>query len=162
MELMNSINLITNIITSFGTLITTTIAIWLLYEDCSQKIDCAFMWERITNDKPTIFINNFGNYTVIIKRIEFYFNKQHIGTFDMLGSESYEGAAIVKPKEVNNICVDPGKFTITGKARNNPDTIYKFTAVIVTTNNKKYKSSYRYCYNDILGMTFMNSFDNQI
>ena len=85
------------------------------------------------------------------------FHKQKIGRFDILRRSSYCKNAIISPKREVRIVINPDevKLNIKGDPVKNPDTVYKLTAVVTTTTKKKYKSSYKYCYNDLLGLTYV-------
>lgn len=149
-------NLIVGIFTAVGTFGATMLALFLALQEHHQRIDCVFMWGTATDSKPMLILNNIGNHTVIVKCVDLYFHKQKIGTFDILGGSAYCENAIITPKKERRIVINPDelKMNIKGKPAENPDTNYKLTAIVTTTTKKKYKSHYRYCYNDLLGLTF--------
>lgn len=149
-------NLIVGIVSAMATLGATAIALFLVLRDYRQRIDCAFMWEAATNDKPMLILNNTGNRTVIVERIDLYFDKKKVGGIDILRSHDYCKNAIISPnKEARMILnTDALKLDIKGKPVKNPDRIYTLTAVVTTTNKQRYRSSYGYCYNDLSYLLF--------
>ena len=157
MDFIEIINLIVAIVSSVGTLGATVIALWLALQGYRHRIDCAFMWESATDDKPMLILNNIGNHTVIVEYVDLYFHKQKIGRFDILRRSSYCKNAIISPNREVRIVINPDevKLNINGDPVKNPDTVYKLTAVVTTTTKKKYKSSYKYCYNELLGLTYV-------
>lgn len=153
-------NFIVGIVSSLATLGATLLALCLALRDRRQRIDCVFMWETATKDKPMIILNNIGNRTVIVERVDLFFDGQKICGVDILRVSAYSEKAIISPnKEVRiALSLKELKQNIIGRPIKNPDTIYDLTAVVTTTNKKKYKSSYKYCYNDILGFIFLEGF----
>ena len=118
----NMVDMIINLISAIGTVGATVLALYLALQNNRQRIDCAFMWETATGDKPMLILNNIGNHTVIEEYVDLYFHNEKIGRFDILRSSS--------------------------------DTMYKLTAIVTTTTKKRYKSSYKYCYHELLGFTY--------
>lgn len=153
-------NFIVGIVSSLATLGATLLALCLALRDRRQRIDCVFMWETATKDKPMIILNNIGNRTVIVERVDLFFDGQKICGVDILRVSAYSEKAIISPnKEVRiALSLKDLKQNIKGRPIKNPDTIYDLTAIVTTTNKKKYKSSYKYCYNDILGFIFLEGF----
>lgn len=141
---------------AIGTIGATVVALWLALSERRQRIDCAFMWESATNDKPTLIINNIGKYTVIIESVEILFHNRKIGRFDILRNRNLGQYSIITPGKEVRIALDSKSFHIEAKPEKNPDRIYKLTAVIKTTNGKKYKSSYKYCYTDLEVLAFFS------
>lgn len=150
-------NFIVGIVSSLATLGATVLALYLALRDRRQRIDCVFMWETATKDKPMIILNNIGNRTVIVERVDLFFDGQKICCVDILRVSTYSEKAIISPNKEARIALSLKdlKQNIKGRPIKNPDTIYDLTAVVTTTNKKKYKSSYKYCYNDILGFVFL-------
>ena len=149
-------NFVIDIVTAIATLGATLLALYLALRDRSQRIDCVFMWETATEDKPMIILNNIGDRTVIVERVDLIFDGHKICNVDILRRSAYSENAIISPNKEVRIVLDLNdiKQNVKGRPAKNPDTIYNLTAVVTTTNKKKYKSSYRYCYNDILGLLF--------
>ena len=158
MEWTDILHLVFEIVTALATLGATTIALYLALRDQHQQIDCVFMWEAATEHKPTLILNNIGNRTVIVERIDFFFDGKRIGYIDLLRSNQYGKHAIICPNAESRIDLSSVNFRITGRPLKNPDTIYKWTAVVTSTTKKKYKSNYRYTYNDISFLTFYQEF----
>ena len=152
-------NLIVGIVSAIATFGATATSLYLALRDRRQRIDCVFMWETATNNKPMLILNNIGDYTVIVDRIDVYFDKQKIGRFDILRTSEYCENAIISPNKEVRITMNSKKLNlgIKGRAARNPDTIYKLTAVVTTTSKKRYKSCYGYCYNDLSGLTFLEA-----
>lgn len=161
MEWFEIANLVIGAVSAVGTLGATVIALYLALQGRQQRIDCAFMWEAVTDDKPVLILNNIGNRTVIVERVDLYYNRKKVGGMDILRNSDYSGNAIISPnKEVRMVLgSDALKLDIKGKPVKNPDTIYKLTAVVTTTNKKRYKSSYGYSYNDLSFLLFADMFD---
>ena len=151
------INLIVAITSAVGTLGATIIALCLALQGYRHRIDCAFMWESATEDKPMLILNNISNHTVIVEYVDLYFHKEKIGRFDILRRSAYCKNAIISPNKEVRIVIKPNevKLNIKGEPVKNPDTVYKLTAVVTTTTKKKYKSSYKYSYNELLGFTYV-------
>lgn len=70
------VNMIISTVSVVGTFGAAAIALYLAIQGNRQRIDCAFMWEAATNDKPMLILNNTGNRTVIVERIDLYFDKK--------------------------------------------------------------------------------------
>lgn len=157
MDCIEIINLIIGAVSAIGTLLAAVIALYLAVQGHRQRIDCAFMWESATNDKPMLILNNIGSHTVIVEYVDLFFHNQKIGRFDILRRSSYCQNAIISPNKEVKIVINPDELNldIKGDVVDNPDTIYKFTAIVITTTKKKYKSSYRYCFNELLGFTYV-------
>ena len=156
MEWHDIANFVFDVVTAVATLGATLLALCLALRDRRQRIDCAFMWETATEDKPMIILNNIGDRTVIVERVNLTFDGQNICSVDVLRRSAYSENAIISPNKEVRIALNMKdiKQNIKGRPVKNPDTVYNLTAVVTTTNKKKYKSSYRYCYNDILGLLF--------
>lgn len=154
------VSLIVSIISAVGTFGAAAVALYLACQGNRQRIDCAFMWESATNDKPTLILNNISHHTVIVKVVALYFHRQEIAKINILSDPEYCNNAIIAPNKECRIVIniDSLKTNIKGKPVENPDTIYKLTAIVETTAKKKYKSSYQYCYNEILGLCFTAGF----
>lgn len=154
------VNFIVGIVSSLATLGATVLALCLALRDKRQRVDCVFMWETATEDKPIIILNNIGDRTVIVERVDLFFDGQKICGVDILRTLAYCEKAIISPNKEVRIALNLKdlKQNIKGRPIKNPDTIYTLTAVVTTTNKKKYKSSYRYCYNDLLAFIFWEGF----
>ena len=163
MSCLEIVNLIIGALSAIGTIGATVVATCLALQGRKQRIDCAFMWETATDTKPMIILNNIGYHTVIVEKIELYFHKQQIGRFDILRRSAYCENAIVSPNKEVRIVINPNelKLNIKGEPVTNPDNTYRLTAVVTTTTKKKYKSSYRYCYNELLGFTYVEETSNE-
>lgn len=148
-----------NLLSAIGTVGATIVALWLALSERQQHIDCAFMWETATNDKPTLIINNIGKHTVIIESVKVYFRKKHIGSFDILRHSELSQYAIISPNKEVRIMLDTKFLNVDNAVQKDPDKIYRLTAVVQTTNGKRYKSSYKYSYNDLQGLLFAAAFD---
>ena len=161
MEWDKIVTLSIDIISAVGTFGAAVIALYLALRDHRPRIDCAFMWETATADKPMLILNNISNHTVIVERVDLFFDKQKIGGIDILRTSAYFENAIISPNKEVRIVMNSKALTLNIKGRpiKSPDTIYKLTAVVTTTNKKRYQSSYRYCYNDLLGLTFCETFE---
>ena len=161
MEWYEIVNMVIGTISAIGTFGAAVIALYLAVQGNRQRIDCAFMWEAATEDKPMLILNNIGNRTVIVERVDLYYNRKKVGGIDILRNADYSKNAIISPnKEVRMLHnSDVLKLDIKGKPVKRPDTIYKLTAVVTTTNKKCYKSSYGYCYNDLSFLMFAEMFD---
>lgn len=157
---MECVTLIIDSLSAIGTCGAAVIALCLALRDQRQRIDCAFMWETATGDKPMLILNNIGNHTVIVERIDLFFDKQKIGSIDVLRTSAYCENAIISPNREVRIAINSNALTlnIEGRPIENPDIIYELTAVVITTSKKRYKSSYRYCYNDIQGLIYSEDF----
>lgn len=161
MEWYEIVNMVIGTISAIGTFGAAAIALYLAVLGNRQRIDCAFMWEAATEDKPMLILNNIGNRTVIVERVDLYYDRKKVGGIDILRNADYSKNAIISPnKEVRMLLnSDALKLDIKGKPVKCPDTIYKLTAVVTTTNKKRYKSSYGYCYNDLSFLMFAEMFD---
>ena len=160
MKWQDAFNMVINALSAVGTLGATIIALFLALQDRRQRIDCAFMWEAATNDKPTLILNSIGNRTVIVERVDLYYCGKEVGGIDILRSSTHSKNAIISPN--NNVRIilnsDELNLVIKGKPLQNPNTVYKLTAVVTTTNKKRYKSSYGYSYNDLAALMFLDGF----
>lgn len=162
MEWFDIAKFVVDIVAAIATLGATLLALYLALRDSHQRIDCVFMWETATEDKPMIILNNIGDHTVIVERVDLTFDGQKICGVDILRRLAYSENAIISPNKEVRIVLDLNdiKQKIKGRPVKNPDTIYNLTVVVMTTNKKKYKSSYRYSYNDLLGMLFWGALRN--
>lgn len=153
-------SLAVDIVSSVATFGATVLALYLAVRDERQRIDCVFMWETATKDQPMLILNNIGNRTVIVERVDLFFAGQKFYGVDILRVSSYSEKAIISPNKEVRIALSLNDFktNIKGRPIKKPDTTYDLTAVITTTNKKKYKSSYKYCYNDILGLICSDGF----
>lgn len=150
-----------NLATAIGTISATVTALWVALQGHQQRVDCVFMWETATGNKPTLILNNIGDRTVIVERVELVFRREKIASIDILRSSAYSDHAVISPKKEARIAIDPDilKLSSDSKPAKNPNTLYKLTAIVKTTSNKKYKSHYRYCYDELLGFIFLDAFD---
>lgn len=108
-----------------------------------------------------LILNNIGRHTVIVERIDLVFDGKRIGGIDVLRNTAYCESAIISPDKEVRIALDPGalRLNIQGRPAENPDTIYKLTAIVTTSNKKQYKSSYRYCYHDLSYLMYAEAFE---
>ena len=107
-----------------------------------------------------LILNNIGNHTVIIERVDIYFCKQKIGNYDILRSYGYSDNAIISPHKGVKIIlnIDCLNSKINGKPRKYSNKKYKLIAVVSTTNNNTYKSKCRCCYTDSCDLSFKYGF----
>lgn len=152
MSWLEIVDLIVSIISAIGTFGATVIALYLALQGQQQRLDCVFVWEEATNSKPTLIINNIGNRTVIVERVDIFFHKQKVGSYDILRDSVYSDNAIVPPAKGVRIILESDAMNI--NIKESYDKIYNLTTVVKTTNKKKYKTIYRCCYNDIADLNF--------
>ncbi len=152
MSWLEIVDLIVSIISAIGTFGATVIALYLALQGQQQRLDCVFVWEEATKSKPTLIINNIGNRTVIVERVDIFFHKQKVGSYDILRDSVYSDNAIVPPAKGVRIILESDAMNI--NIKESYDKIYNLTTVVKTTNKKKYKTIYRCCYNDIADLNF--------
>ena len=108
MEWHDMANFVIDIVTAIATLGATLLALYLALRDGRQRIDCVFMWETATEDKPMIILNNIGDRTVIVERVDLIFDGHKICSVDVLRRLAYSKNAIISPnKEVKIVLNKP-------------------------------------------------------
>lgn len=160
MSCLDIVAFIVNIISAVGTFGAAAIALWLALQGQQPRIDCVFMWEEATKCKPTLIINNIGNRTVVVERVDIFFHKQKVGSYDILRDSVYSDNAIIASTKGVRIVLESDAINIDKKEMyfKNPKKPYDLIVVVTTSNKKRYKMKQRYCYDDIDKLFFLEGF----
>lgn len=163
MSCLDIVNFIVNIISAFGTFGAAAIALWLALQGQRQRIDCVFVWGDATKSKPTLIINNIGNRTVIVERVDIFFHKQKVGSYDILRDSVYSDNAIIAPTKGVRIVLGSDAINIDKKEMyfKNPKKPYDLIVVVTTSNKKRYKMKQSYCFDDIDRLFFLEGLSGE-
>lgn len=157
------VDLLISIISAIGTFGAAAIALYLALQGQRQRIDCVFIWEDATKSKPTLIINDIGNRTVIVERVDIFFHKQKVGSYDILRDSVYSDTAIIAPAKGVKIILESDAINIDKKDiyLKNPKKAYDLIVVVTTSNKKKYKEKQGYCFDDIDKLFFLEGLSGE-
>lgn len=163
MSWLKIIDLIVNSISAIGTFGAAAIALYLALQGQRQRMDCVFAWDTATGSKPMLILNNIGNRTVVIDRVDLFFHKQKVGSYNVLKDPDYSDNAIIAPSKGVGIVLKSDAVNIDKKDRywENAEKTYDLRAVVITANKKRYKVKQRCCYNDISELFFLDGFNGE-
>ena len=141
-----------DVMTAFGTLGATVIALWLALPQMTRRLDAVFIWDASTDYKPILLVQNRGSKIIIIDSVEVFYDRSRVIMLRFSERNNLRDFSIIEAGATVKMPFDPSWLTVKKPSDVKKKKLLKI--IIKPRYGQKCVSRQKYSFDELNGLFF--------